>query len=48
MQALDEVFRGKRSRPLLVGAVKAALGHTEEVAGLTSEFRLFIMLVITC
>lgn len=39
MQALDKVFRGKRTRPLLVSAVKAVLGHTEETAGLSSVLK---------
>ncbi|KAL5536380.1 hypothetical protein ACEPAF_202 [Sanghuangporus sanghuang] len=44
MQALDDVFRGKRTQPLLIGAVKAVLGHTEETAGLTSILKSILCL----
>lgn len=35
IQAISDCFRESRSRPLVVGSVKAVFGHNEECAGMT-------------
>lgn len=38
ISALNEVFGQARTKPLLVGSAKAALGHLEEAAGLVGTY----------
>ncbi|TFY50320.1 hypothetical protein EVG20_g11587, partial [Dentipellis fragilis] len=47
ISAINNVFGGKRTRPLILGAVKALIGHTEECAGL-ADSREGLLKAILC
>ena len=38
LQAIKEVYAGRRDDSLYLGSVKAVIGHTEECAGLAGEY----------
>ncbi|KAA1472727.1 thiolase-like protein [Dentipellis sp. KUC8613] len=44
ISAINNVFGGKRNRPLILGAVKALIGHTEECAGLAGVLKAILCL----
>ncbi|MBI9089233.1 MAG: SDR family NAD(P)-dependent oxidoreductase [Desulfobacterium sp.] len=44
MEALGNVFGSKRSNPLLVGALKTNLGHTEAASGIAGVLKTALML----
>ncbi|XP_072382070.1 fatty acid synthase-like [Diabrotica undecimpunctata] len=41
-KSVAEVFRGNRTKPLLIGSVKSNVGHAEVAAGVTSLAKLII------
>lgn len=47
LDALDEIFCTGRSEPLLIGAVKSNLGHSEPASGLCSVAKVGINLIAT-
>ncbi|MEM8603493.1 MAG: polyketide synthase, partial [Cyanobacteria bacterium P01_H01_bin.121] len=44
VSALNQVFRGDRAAPLLVGAVKTNIGHLEAAAGVASLIKVILSL----
>lgn len=44
IMALNDVFNVKREKPLLVGSVKANIGHLEEAAGIAGLIKLVLCL----
>lgn len=44
VDAINRVYGGKRTRPLLMGSVKAVVGHTEECAGLAGVLKTMLCL----
>ncbi|KAK4878176.1 hypothetical protein RN001_010682 [Aquatica leii] len=48
IKAIERVFCSDKKTPMLVGSVKANIGHTEGVSGLVSLIKIFVGLQYNC